>query len=225
MYGTTANSLPQKLFLVANHLLAIAGMAWLLFGGGIEQLGARWGWSAGDSTRRVLLLCCAIIYFTRLLATTFVFMKRKLAWSEALTIAIWVDLIYSVFSVTGGTNARAIDVVTIIGVGMYLFGSYLNTGSECMRYLWKKEPENAGKLYTGGLFHYSRHINYFGDIVLFTGFALVAGRLPALIVPALMVVFFATFNVPALDRYLAGRYGDAFDEYARNTKRLIPFIY
>jgi protein-S-isoprenylcysteine O-methyltransferase Ste14 len=225
MYGEKAPSLPQKTFLVVNHLIALAGMAWLLFGGDLEQIGARWGWSAGDLTRRVLLMGCALVYFTRLLFTAFLFMKRKMAWSEALTIAFWIYLIYTVFATTGGTNRRPIDLVTILGLALFVLGSYLNTGSEYMRHVWKRQPENAGKLYTGGLFRYARHINYFGDITLFTGFALVAGRLPALIIPALMIVFFATFNVPALDKYLAGRYGQAFDDYARKTKRLIPFVY
>jgi protein-S-isoprenylcysteine O-methyltransferase Ste14 len=80
-------------------------------------------------------------------------------------------------------------------------------------------------LYTGGPFGYCRHPNYFGDILLFTGFAVVAGLPLSFIIPALMVVFFAVFNVPALDKHLAQHYGQAFDEYARKTKRLIPFIY
>ncbi len=225
MYGEKAPSLPQKTFLVANHLIALAGMAWFLFGGGIEQIAARWGWSAGDLSRRILLMGCALIYFTRLLGTAFLFMKRKMVWSEALTIAVWIYLIYTVFTTTGGTNRKPIDIVTILGFALFVLGSCLNTGSEYMRHVWKMRPENAGKLYTGGLFRYVRHINYFGDITLFTGFALVAGRLPALIIPALMVIFFAAFNVPALDKYLAERYGQAFDDYARETKRLIPYIY
>ena len=37
MYGEKAPSLPQKTFLVVNHLIALAGMAWLLFGGRIGR--------------------------------------------------------------------------------------------------------------------------------------------------------------------------------------------
>jgi protein-S-isoprenylcysteine O-methyltransferase Ste14 len=32
-------------------------------------------------------------------------------------------------------------------------------------------------------------------------------------------------NVPALDRYLAERYGEEFQAYAARTKKLIPFVY
>jgi protein-S-isoprenylcysteine O-methyltransferase Ste14 len=225
VYGQKSPSLPQKTFMVANHVVALILMAWLLFGGGIELVGARWGWSAGDQTRRVLLMACAVVYFVRLLGTLFVFIKRKVPWSEALTIVVWIYLVYAVFVATGGTNPRPVDGVTVLGLVLFLLGSAINSGSEYMRHVWKMRPENAGKLYTGGPFRYCRHPNYFGDIVLFTGFAVVAGRPLSFIIPALMVVFFAVFNVPALDKYLAQHYGQAFDEYARKTKRLIPFIY
>jgi protein-S-isoprenylcysteine O-methyltransferase Ste14 len=225
MYATKASSLPQKLTLAVAHLLAIVLMTWFLFGGGLAQVAGRWGWSAGNLTRRILLLVCALVYFARLLATMFVFMKRRMAWSEALTIAVWLYFLYAIFTFAGGTNQAPVGPVAVLGLALFALGSYLNTGSEYMRHIWKQRPENQGKLYTQGLFHYSRHINYFGDVVLFTGFALVAGRLIALLIPALMLVFFAAFNVPGLDKYLAGRYGQAFDAYALKTKKLIPFIY
>jgi hypothetical protein len=65
-----------------------------------------------------------------------------------------------------------------------VLGSALNTGAERQRYRWKRRPENAGHLYTGGLFAYARHINYFGDQVLFTGWALITGRLWLFLIPA-----------------------------------------
>ena len=37
---------------------------------------------------------------------------------------------------------------------------------------WKQQPANAGHLYVGGLFAFARHINYFGEILTFLGWAL-----------------------------------------------------
>ena len=37
---------------------------------------------------------------------------------------------------------------------LVLAGSALNTVSELQRHRWKRRPENAGHLYTGGLFRY-----------------------------------------------------------------------
>jgi protein-S-isoprenylcysteine O-methyltransferase Ste14 len=68
-------------------------------------------------------------------------------------------------------------------------------------------------------------VNYFGDLVLFTGLALLSGVWFTLTIPALMLLGFVLFNVPVLDAYLHDKYGSAFDEYARRTRTLIPGVY
>ena len=76
--------------------------------------------------------------------------------------------------------------MTALGVALYIAGSFLNTGSELQRKRWKERPENKGRLFTGGFFRYALHINYFGDEVLFAGYALITGQAWALLVPLLM---------------------------------------
>jgi protein-S-isoprenylcysteine O-methyltransferase Ste14 len=94
-----------------------------------------------------------------------------------------------------------------------------------LSFVFKRQPQHQGRLYSGGLFHYAMHINYFGDVVLFTGWALLAGNGWLLIAPLLILVGFIFLNIPVLDRYLAGHYGDDFCAYAARTSRLIPFVY
>ena len=69
------------------------------------------------------------------------------------------------------------------------------------------------------------HINYFGDIVLFTGFAMATHSLGMLAIPLIMTVNFALSIIPSLDRYLEKKYKDEFRDYSRKTKKLIPLIY
>ncbi len=69
------------------------------------------------------------------------------------------------------------------------------------------------------------HINYFGDIVLFTGFAMVTHNLSMLVIPMIMAVNFVFNIIPTLDRYLERKYGNEFRDYARKTKKLIPLAY
>jgi steroid 5-alpha reductase family enzyme len=111
------------------------------------------------------------------------------------------------------------------GVGLYVLGSYFNTGSELQRRAWKAKPENKGRLYTKGLFSLSMHINYFGDALLFSGFALIASSMWAFILPVVMIAGFVFVHIPTLDRYLSQKYGEAFDEWARSTKKFVPFVY
>ncbi len=69
------------------------------------------------------------------------------------------------------------------------------------------------------------HINYFGDLVLFTGWVLLAARSVLLFVPVLMLCGLVFLNIPVLDQYLAERYGEALQMYAAYTKKLVPFVY
>ena len=106
-----------------------------------------------------------------------------------------------------------------------MVGSYLNSFSEIQRKWWKKNSANKGHCYTEGLFSYAMHINYFGDIVLFTGWALFTYHLFTLALPLLMGIMFVFIHIPPLDHYLSQRYGNEFNEYAKKTKKLIPYIY
>ncbi|NNK85005.1 MAG: DUF1295 domain-containing protein, partial [Desulfobacterales bacterium] len=79
--------------------------------------------------------------------------------------------------------------------------------------------------YTGGLFKYTRHTNYFGDIVLFAGLATVAHQIQLLIIPFAMASFFIIIIIPLKENYLKDKYGNEYICYATNTKMLIPFIF
>lgn len=227
VYGSKTHSLPQKLVLQTCSWLGVLGVAWFLFGGGRAALADLFGtsWAAATPTRSTLLLLASAIYAARLAFTTFYLVRRTMTWGEILPIGPWLLVIHSTFAFFGGRNPAPVSWITWLGCAVYLFGSYLNTGSELLRHFWKQRPENKGRIYTAGLFKYSMHINYFGDVVLFSGFALIAGVVWAAIIPLLMATFFITFNIPMLDAYLAQRYAGQFEQYAATTKKFVPFIY
>jgi protein-S-isoprenylcysteine O-methyltransferase Ste14 len=213
-----------RVFTACNNFAAVF-IVWLVcFGPGLEYIGEA-GTAKGDYIRREVILGCAVVYFLRVLATMFVFLKRKMGAGEAVVIAVWLYIINIFFALGGASNKSAFGAAGLTGIVLYVFGSYLNTASEYGRYRWRKKPENAGKLYTRGLFRYTRHINYFGDMVLFTGFSLVTGRIITLVIPALMALGFIFVNIPVLDRHLENKYGDDFIAYKKRTKAFVPFVY
>ncbi|MGH9691415.1 MAG: DUF1295 domain-containing protein [Candidatus Acidiferrales bacterium] len=227
MYGEYDKSLGAKIVLTALHALAICAAAWILFGGGFEIL-FRWTdktVSPDHALYRGIVFACAAIYFARICFATFCLLKRTVGWGEAGGVGLYVIFIHIFFAFFGRTNPKPAARLLLVGALLYFLGSYLNTSSEYRRYLWKKDSRNQGRLYTQGLFRYSRHINYFGDEVLFTGYALIAGSPWALMIPALMLLGFIFVNIPMLDAYLKRKYGAQFDAYAVRTRKFIPGVY
>jgi protein-S-isoprenylcysteine O-methyltransferase Ste14 len=227
LYGEYEKSLGPKLFLTALHFAALCVVGWMLFGTGFEQL-SRWtseSFRAGGPLRRALVFSCAGVYFVRICFNGFYLMRRAFGWGEAIGVGFYISFVQIFFGFLGGKSTQPVGGVAILGVALYGAGSYLNTGSEYMRLVWKRNPKNKGRLYTEGLFRYAMHINYFGDEALFTGYALTTGSTWALIVPALMALGFTMVNIPMLDRYLKRKYEADFEVYSRRTKKFIPFIY
>ena len=180
---------------------------------------------SGDFVRRTIIAACLIIYFVRLQVTVWVFQKRQWTWLETITISILMTFALYAFAKLGGDNKQGVGIIEMIGVLLYVSGSYINTYSESTRHVWKLKAENRGRLYTRGLFRLAMHINYFGDILLFTGFAMITGRPVAYIIPLAMTLNFIFNIIPLLDGYLEKKYGDEFRDYSKKTKKLIPLIY
>ena len=179
----------------------------------------------GDLVRRILIASCLIIYFVRLQVTVWVFQKRKWTWLETIMITVLMSFVLYAFAKVGGNNKQVVGVFEVVGILLYLSGSYINTHSEYSRHVWKLKEENRGRLYTQGLFSLSMHVNYFGDMVLFTGLAMVTHSLSMLVIPLIMTVNFVFNIIPSLDRYLEKKYKDEFRDYAKKTNKLIPLIY
>ncbi len=227
MYGVTGRSAAQRVTLAACLAVCVAIAWWLLFGGGAGAVGAWFGrqWPLGDPARRIALGIAFVIYLVRVFFTLFRFLKRGMSWTEVFTIAPWVFVLYVLLALAGGTNRAPFAAAAVAGAVFFALGSWMNSYAEHQRHKWKQRPENRGKLYTRGLFRLVRHPNYLGDLISFSGLCLMSGRWYTAVVPALMLSGFIFANVPALDAHLAAHYGEAFEEYARRTRKLIPFLY
>ena len=212
-------SLAPKICITFWYSLGVFTAAWFAFSAPEGST------PPGNLGRQVVLLSCAVIYVIRAAVTLFVFVKRKIPWWEAAWGGGLIGFVLFAFLSEGFRTAQPLELVDVVGSLLYLTGSYLGTGSEYSRHVWKARPENQGHLYTEGLFQYSRHINYFGDLLLFGGFAMLTRQAWTGVVPLAMALSFVLLLIPAHDAYLASRYGAEFDDYARRTKKLIPLVY
>jgi len=207
------SSTAPRLVMCGIHLVGVALCTWLLLGAG------------PPSPRDTVLLAFVWIYFARFLLTTFHLLERAVPWSEAWTVGVWVLALQVLLAFLGSRSTSPWGPLDIMAVALYVLGSLLNTGSELQRKAWKARPESKGHLYTRGLFGLSMHVNYFGDVVLFTGFALLTRSAWALLVPAVMAAGFVFGHIPRLDRHLREKYPDEFGEWERRSSRLVPFLY
>lgn len=226
-----AHSIAQKTTFWLLHSMIVLFCLWLTYYSGVQTIGELLGyqWALGDTLRAQILLCCALLYLMRHAITLFYFLVRRVDWGEVFGLLVFFAMFEIILLLTGGGAFRTITIalnwIDLLAFLLLLAGSYLNSYSEMQRKWWKANSANKGRCYTLGLFKHSIHINYFGDMVLFTGWCLFTQNMWTLALPLLMTGMFIFLHIPGLDRYLSERYGEEFDTYAATTKKLIPFIY
>lgn len=120
------------------------------------------------------------------------------------------------------TPLHALDV---IGVTVWLIGFLFESIGDRQLKNFLRDPANKGTIMDRGLWRYSRHPNYFGEVVQWWGIFLCALALPhgyLTIVGPLLITFLILFvsGVPMLERKYAGR--PDFEAYKKRTSMFIP---
>ena len=135
------------------------------------------------------------------------------------------------FAALSSKNKLGLDAFAVIGALLWLIGFIIEVISDKQKTNFKSNPLNQGKFIQEGLWSFSRHPNYFGEIVLWIGIAVIAfpviesWQYFALLSP-IFVIFILTkvsgFNL--LERQGMKRWGDneEYKNYIKNTSVLIP---
>ncbi|WP_277679187.1 methyltransferase family protein [Gracilibacillus dipsosauri] len=214
MYGIQKQSTKQKSFILIAQIVYLIIAYYVLFSLNEENF------------LSIGLFTALFITSLRLNAMMFLWLPRGIGWMEAIGNSLAFALYYLVFPLLAIANDNdASMTLFMVGWIIFLLGSFINTGSELLRKTFKDNPENKGKLYTGGLFHYAIHINYFGDCLWVLGLAILTNNFFSLFIPLGLLLLFVTSYIPNHDKYLQDKYGDQFIEYKKSTKKLIPFIW
>ena len=129
-----------------------------------------------------------------------------------------------------------------IGWSVFGLGIVIQITADYQKYFFKKNPDNRGKFMNTGIWAYSRHPNYFGEILIWWGAFLCvlptipfASGTPGQIAAGLCTVLSPLFTmlimlfgsgVPTgegknLERYYKGGNGDAWEEYAKQVCLLL----
>ena len=133
------------------------------------------------------------------------------------------------FLLVAFNGSDSLEPLEWAGAGVWLLGAGFEAIADWQLARFKANPEHKGQTMRYGLWHYSRHPNYFGQCVTWIGFALVASAAPwgwiAWFAPALItfLVLFVTGVPPAEERSLASR-GDDYRRYQRETSVFVPWF-
>lgn len=111
-----------------------------------------------------------------------------------------------------------------VGLLVWIIGFSFEVVGDAQLARFIRNPENKGKLMQSGLWAYTRHPNYFGEVSLWWGiFLLSLGSAPALaIVGPLTITILILFvsGIPLLEKNYAGRAD--FEVYKKRTSVFFP---
>ena len=89
--------------------------------------------------------------------------------------ALWIVFtLAAALVVLTSTTRLALGVYAYIGLAVWLFGFAFEAIADAQKSAFRKDPKNKGKFINNGLWSWSRHPNYFGEITLWVGMALIA---------------------------------------------------
>ena len=92
---------------------------------------------------------------------------------------LWVFVTFSAGLAAMTSIAQApLGIFALVGTSLWLVGFVIEVVADAQKRQFRRNPEAGGRFITAGLWAWSRHPNYFGEIILWVGIALVA--LPAL---------------------------------------------
>lgn len=123
----------------------------------------------------------------------------------------------------------SIDPVQWAGLGLWIVAFSLEAVADRQLAAFRGDPANKGKVMRAGLWHYSRHPNYFFQTLTWVAYALIAVPAPygwvAFFAPLLilLLVLFVTGVPPAEESSLRSR-GDAYRAYQRETSVFVPWF-
>jgi steroid 5-alpha reductase family enzyme len=122
-------------------------------------------------------------------------------------------------------GAPIVGVLLYAGIAVWLIGFMFEVVGDWQLARFLKNPENKGKVIQQGLWKYSRHPNYFGEVTLWWGIWIALIGVPyfylALISPLVITfLILKVSGIPMLEKLMEKN--PNWEEYKRKTSVFIP---
>lgn len=147
---------------------------------------------------------------------------------QAISIAV---IMLPVSYLLGRGGARGFSPWAIAGTAVWLVGLVIEAVSDAQKSAFKAKISGRERFVSSGLWRYSRHPNYFGEMLVWWGLFVYAvpfldgAAFAVAIGPAfLTLLLLFVSGIPLLERSAEAKYGadPAYREYKRRTSILVP---
>lgn len=123
--------------------------------------------------------------------------------------------------------APSLGIFDFVGVAFWIFGFIFESVGDAQLARFIKDPANKGKLMQSGLWRYTRHPNYFGEVTMWWGVWLLALSVPygflSIIGPiAITILILKVSGIPMLEKKMLEN--PEFAEYKRRTSIFVPWF-
>ncbi len=145
-------------------------------------------------------------------------------------ITVWIVLIPSSFAFA--SNRPFVSDLSLLGIVIFITGLMIEANADLQKYRFSRNPKNKDKWIDEGIWHYSRHPNYFGEMLVWAGvyiyvFPGLVGFQPLIgVISPLFITTMLLFvsGVPILEKSADKKWGKqaAYQEYKRTTHLIIP---
>ncbi len=157
------------------------------------------------------------------------FLRFLMTWTLQ---GLWVTFTAAAaLAIITSAERRTLGIVGVIGIVVWVIGFGFEAISDQQKSAFRADPANDGRFITTGLWAWSRHPNYFGEITLWTGMAILAlpilsgWRWVALVSPVFVTLLLTRISgLPMLERRAAKRWGDEaeYQRYVAEVPVLVP---
>ncbi len=145
---------------------------------------------------------------------------------------LWVSLTLAAALAAITTTVREdLGVVAIIGLLVWAAGFGIEAAADLQKSRFRADPAHKGTFIQSGLWAWSRHPNYFGEITLWIGVALIAlpvlqgWQYVTLISPVFVILLLTRVSgVPLLEKRADEKWGgqEDYEAYKSRTPVLVP---
>ena len=164
----------------------------------------------------------------------FTIMKTKFWWFlmtwNIQGMWVFLSLAAGLAAMTSAEKVEA-DIFLIVGLVVWVLGFSIEVISDGQKSKFRSKIENKDKFITSGIWSWSRHPNYFGEILLWCGITIIAlpvlqgWQFITLISPLFIIILLTQISgVRLLELRGKKKWGEneEYQKYLRNTSVLIP---